>query len=204
MAINVTGEVRLSAPCELVWEKLFELETMRGVVGRVPGIALERLEQVDDDTYEMTATVSVAAVRGKYQGRVIVLERRAPEFVRVRGEGRGGGNLAQGEVTLTLFDRDGMTAMVYTGDGDLTGPLANLGQRLVDTVGRQFIEQGARIFAEEIEAQQVEAGALVLQAPAELAPTSSPLSIFTILAAVFVLLLTIVLYVTVVLRPGGP
>jgi hypothetical protein len=68
---------------------------------------------------------------------------------------------------LTQGD-EGVTIMAYKGVGNLNGPLASLGQRLVDTVGRQFVDQGAKIFAGEIEsrAAPVTAEPVMVEAPA--------------------------------------
>jgi carbon monoxide dehydrogenase subunit G len=155
MPINIGGKVDVNAPRDQVWENIFDVETMKGVIGRVPGITLERLEQIDDLTYEMTATVGVAAIKGKYDGKISVLEKVPPSHVKIKGEGKGGGNFTNGEVTLDLTDIDGKTEMAYKGLGNLNGPLASLGQRLVDTVGKSFIDQGAKIFASEIESRAV-------------------------------------------------
>ncbi|HZQ05293.1 MAG TPA: carbon monoxide dehydrogenase subunit G [Anaerolineae bacterium] len=151
MPIQIGGKVDVNAPREQVWSMIFDLDTMRGVIGRIPGITLERLEQIDDMTYEATAVVGVAAIKGKYDGKITVLEKTPPSYVRVKGEGKGGGNWTSGEVSLNLNEVDGHTEMAYKGQGNLNGPLASLGQRLVDSVGRQFIDQGAKIFAGEIE-----------------------------------------------------
>ncbi len=65
MPINIGGKVDVNAPRDQVWESIFDVETMKNVIGRVPGITLERLEQTDELTYELTATVGVAAIKGK-------------------------------------------------------------------------------------------------------------------------------------------
>jgi carbon monoxide dehydrogenase subunit G len=153
MPINIGGKVDVNAPRDQVFESIFDVETMKGVIGRVPGITLERLEQTDELTYEVTATVGVAAIKGKYDGKISVLEKVPPSHVRIKGEGKGGGNFTSGEVAVELAEVDGITQMMYKGQGNLNGPLASLGQRLVDTVGRQFIDQGAKIFAGEIESR---------------------------------------------------
>lgn len=155
MPIRIGGTVNVAAPRDEVWDTLFDLNAMREIVGRVPGITLERLEQTDDLIYEATAVIGVAAVKGKYDGKITILERRPPEYVRVKGEGKGGGNWTSGEVALTLNQVEDATQMAYSGLGNLNGPLAGLGQRLVDTVGRQFIDQGAKIFASQIEQQRL-------------------------------------------------
>lgn len=156
MPINIGGKVNVNAPRDQVWESIFDVETMKGVIGRVPGITLERLDQIDELNYEVAATVGVAAIKGKYDGKITILEKTPPTHARIKGEGKGGGNFTSGEVYLDLTQgEDGMTIMEYKGVGNLNGPLASLGQRLVDTVGRQFVDQGAKIFAGEIESRAV-------------------------------------------------
>ncbi len=155
MPINIGGKVNVNAPRDQVWENIFDVETLKSVIGRVPGITLERLEQTDELNYELTATVGVAAIKGKYDGKITVVEKEAPSHVRIKGEGKGGGNFTSGEVTLDLAETETGTDMLYKGVGNLNGPLASLGQRLVDTVGKSFIDQGAKIFASEIESRAV-------------------------------------------------
>ncbi len=166
MPIQIGGQVNVNAPRDRVWQMIFDLDTMRSVISRVPGITLERLEQTSDLTYEIAAVVGVAAIKGKYDGKITVLEKVPPSHVRIKGEGKGGGNFTSGEVSLDLTEASNQTELKYSGVGNLNGPLASLGQRLVDTVGRQFIDQGARIFASEIE-QRVAPVPAVPPAPPE-------------------------------------
>ncbi|MBI4672925.1 MAG: hypothetical protein HY741_14820 [Chloroflexi bacterium] len=166
MPIQIGGKVNINAPRDQVWAMIFDVETMKGVIGRIPGITLERLEQVDDVTYELTAVVGVAAIKGKYDGRILVLERTPPSYVKIKGEGKGGGNWTSGEVALNLNGTESVTEMAYSGLGNLNGPLASLGQRLVDTVGKQFIDQGAQVLAQEIEQRVAPAAEVHVEAPA--------------------------------------
>lgn len=182
--VQLGGEVNVQAPLERVWEMIFDVETMRRVVGRVPGITLTRLDQTDDVTYELTCVVGVAAVRGKYDGKITVLDKIPPSHVRINGEGHGGGNRTVGEVLVDLREEDGHTVMAYSGQGSLTGPLAGFGQRLVDTVGRQFIDQGARVFAQEIEQGMVPAMEEHEEAPSPYGRVFQAVVIFILLATI--------------------
>ncbi len=186
MPINVGGKVDVHAPRDQVWESIFDVETMKSVIGRVPGITLERLEQTDELLYELTATVGVAAIKGKYDGKITVLEKIPPTHVKIKGEGKGGGNFTSGDVTLDLTEAEGVTEMTYAGIGNLNGPLASLGQRLVDTVGKSFIDQGAKIFASEIEAR-VAAVPVVVEAPPPYGVVFQALVLFVILASIIAL-----------------
>lgn len=198
MPIKIAGNVNVDAPRQEVWDSLFDLDVMRNVTAKVPGVSVERLDQIDDMHYEGTAVIGVAAIKGKYDGTITVLEKREPEFIRIKGEGKGGGNWTSGEVNLNLAEEDGKTMMSYAGQGNLSGPLASLGQRLVDTVGRQFIDQGAKAFAGEIGARHLamvgaEAGIPVTPVPSPAAPVGE--IAFAVLMVLLIAVLVIALSV---------
>lgn len=152
MAIKIEGKVVVDAPREEVWNSLLDLAILKKTAAHVPGIDVERLDQIDDLHYEGTATIGVAMVKGKYDGKITILEKQPPAFIKLKGEGKGGGNWTSGDIALTLTEQDGKTLMSFVCQGYLSGPLASVGQRLVDTVGRQFIDQGTKILAKEIAA----------------------------------------------------
>ncbi len=153
MPIKLEGKVTVDAPREEVWNSLLDLEILKRTATHVPGVDVERLDQIDDLHYEGTVTIGVAMIKGKYDGKITILEKQPPAIIRLKGEGKGGGNWTSGDIALTLTEQDGKTVMSYVGQGNLAGPLASVGQRLVDTVGRQFIDQGTKFLAEEIAAR---------------------------------------------------
>lgn len=153
MPMNLKGRLEVDAPREQVWALLFDVQVLTLILNKIPGITVERLVQVSEDKYQATATIGVAMVKGKYAGTISVIEKRAPEFVKFRGEGKGGGNWTSGDMAVTLTAQDGKTLMVYDGVGNVSGPLASLGQRLFDTVGKQFIGHGTQALAEELAAR---------------------------------------------------
>jgi carbon monoxide dehydrogenase subunit G len=166
MPLKIEGNVVVDAPRQVVWDSLFDVQVLKDMANKIPGISVERIDQVSETEYDATATIGVAMVKGKYDGKITILERRPLEYVKIRGEGKGGGNWTKGEVEVTLTPQDGRTLMNYLGTGNISGQLASVGQRLIDTVGRQFADQGAKVFAEGIAARQLEkAGAVPVTLP---------------------------------------
>lgn len=174
MPLKIEGNVLVEAPLEVVWKSLFDVEVMKDLANKIPGISVERIEQVSDTEYDATATIGVAMVKGKYDGRITILERRPPEYVKMRGEGKGGGNWTKGEAEVTLAAQEGRTLMTYLGTGNISGQLASVGQRLVDTVGRQLVDQGAKAFADEIAARQPQKAAAETAVQAPLVVPAAP------------------------------
>ncbi len=153
MALKIQGEVKVEAPRERVWTYLFDENRLREMADKVPGVTVERLVKVSEDKYEGTATLGVAMIKGKYDGTITVVEKRVPEFVKWHADGKNGANWAGGDLSLTLLDQDGKTLMKYEGMGNVGGTLASVGQRLIDTVGKHFIQYGTKALAEELAGQ---------------------------------------------------
>ena len=150
MALRLQGSVTVDAPREDVWKLFFDPEALKQILNKIPGIAVERLVQVSDDRYEATATMGVAMIKGKYDGTITVLEKRTPEYVKFHGEGKGGGNWMSGDMELTLTAQGDQTMLAYVGTGNVGGALSSVGQRLIDSVGKQFIQNGTKALAEDL------------------------------------------------------
>ncbi len=150
MPMKMTGKIELDAPPEEVWNILVDPESLKNLLNRIPGITVEKLVQVSEDKYDATAIIGVAMVKGKYDGTLTVVERRIPEYLKFRGEGNGGGNWTNGDMALTLTPQDGKTLLTYEGAGNVSGPLASVGQRLIDMVGKQIVANGTKALAEEL------------------------------------------------------
>ena len=153
MPLKLSGSLTVTATRDQVWSLLFDVESMKQLASKIPGVKIERLVQISDDKYEGTATVGFAMVKGKYDGTLTLTEKRAPEFVKVHAEGKSGANWTSGDVSLTLAEEAGKTILTYEGVGNVGGTLASLGQRLIDTVGKQIVAQGSKALAEELEAR---------------------------------------------------
>jgi carbon monoxide dehydrogenase subunit G len=153
MPLKLADSVIVDAPRDQVWDLFFDAEVMKEIANKVPGIRVERLNRVSEDRYEGTATIGVAMVKGRYDVVVNIVEKRMPEFIKIKGEGKGGGNFASGEMTLTLTEQGDKTLLKYEGIGNIGGALASVGQRLIDTVGKQFIANGTKALADELAAR---------------------------------------------------
>ncbi len=148
--MKMTGKIVLDAPREEVWNILVNPDSLKNLLNKIPGINVEKLVQISEDKYEATATIGVAMVKGKYDGALTVVERRVPEYLKFHGEGNGGGNWTSGDMGLALTPQDGKTLLTYDGTGNVSGPLASVGQRLIDMVGKQIVANGTKALAEEL------------------------------------------------------
>jgi uncharacterized protein len=143
MAMVMNGEVQLSAPRQLVWEKLNDTEALKA---SIPGC--ETLEKLSDNEFQAVATNKVGPVKACFKGKVRLSDLDPPNGYRISGEGDGGvAGFAKGGATVALTDKDGGTLLTYNVEAQIGGKLAQLGQRLVNGAAKKLADQFFTKFA---------------------------------------------------------
>jgi hypothetical protein len=143
MAMVMNGEVQLSAPRQLVWEKLNDTEALKA---SIPGC--ETLEKLSDNEFQAVATNKVGPVKARFKGKVRLSDLDPPNGYRISGEGDGGvAGFAKGGATVALTDKDGGTLLTYNVEAQIGGKLAQLGQRLVNGAAKKLADQFFTKFA---------------------------------------------------------
>lgn len=167
--MRIAGNYTFAATREEVWSALNDLEALARAI---PGC--QRLEMVGENEYESVLEIGMQAVRGAYTGRVKIDNVVSPESydIHVDGKGSNGFFTCAGAVKLRM---DGaQTILDYGGEAVMGGPIADVGQQLLDSAARSLISQGLRALAEEIEARQRRQRVRQAALAAEEAPQPSP------------------------------
>ncbi len=146
--MKIEGNHKIAAPREVVWQGLMDPAVLARAV---PGC--EKLEAHPDGSYRAEMSVGIAAVKGKYHGRIEILDPIAPERYRMKVEGQGTGGFVKGEGVLTLTEQAGETAVSYSGEAQVGGIIANVGQRLLQGAARQIVGRFFEAFARELAAR---------------------------------------------------
>jgi carbon monoxide dehydrogenase subunit G len=134
--VNLDGSAVLSAPPERVWEVI----TDPAVLARtIPGC--ETLEQTGDDEYRMNVTVGVGAIRGTYAGEVRLSDQQRPSSYVMHASGAGGPGNVRATVTINLEPNGEGTALTYSADAVVGGPVAGVGQRMISGVAKRMAGQ---------------------------------------------------------------
>lgn len=144
--MDMTGEYRIAAPREKVWEALNDPEILKVCI---PGC--EELSK-DSDT-ELSAKVStkVGPVSAKFTGKVTLSDINPPEGYKITGEGQGGvAGFAKGGAEVKLEEDGNETVLSYTATAQVGGKLAQIGSRLIDSTAKKMAGQFFGKFAEEI------------------------------------------------------
>jgi carbon monoxide dehydrogenase subunit G len=157
--MDMTGERRIAAPRQLVWDALNDTATLKA---SIPGC--ESLEKTDDTHMKATAAVKLGPISARFNGAVTLSDINAPNSYTINGEGQGGvAGFAKGGAKVFLTDDAGATLLKYEVNAQVGGKLAQLGARLIDATAKQMAEQFFTKFSDEVRK-------LV---PAEPAPTAA-------------------------------
>ncbi len=134
--MKLEGSYDVKAPRQKVWEAFLDPETLRQAI---PGC--EKLELIGNDEYKATLKIGVAAVKGTFEGKVRLLEKKPPESYRLAAEGSGGPGFVRADTLITLTDADGGTRVSYSADVQIGGLIAGVGQRMLGGVSKMMADQ---------------------------------------------------------------
>ena len=134
--MKLEGRQIVDLPLEAAWERLLDPRVLRACT---PG--LEKLEPRDADHCDAVLEVKLPAISGRFEGTLEYLERRPPDQLRLRLQGKGAVGFVDGEVALELARVDEGTSIHYAADVQVGGQVARLGQRMLSGVTREMAGQ---------------------------------------------------------------
>ena len=134
--MKVSGSYLFPAPPEQVWALLNDPKRLAKCL---PGC--ERLEPDGPDRYKAIIKFALAAISGQYSGSVELSEKKPPRSLRLRLEGKGTPGFVTGEGQLELAEKHGQTELRYTGEAQVGGMIAGIGQRMIEGAARKLIQQ---------------------------------------------------------------
>ena len=135
--MQIEGTKILALPRADVWRALNDAAFLQATV---PGAT--RVSEPTPDRLEMELTSSVGPIKVNFSARVQRLDVLAPESLVLQGAGSGGvAGSATGRVLVRLTEISGGTQLSYNAQTEITGRIAQLGARLIDSTARKFSEE---------------------------------------------------------------
>jgi carbon monoxide dehydrogenase subunit G len=132
--MEMTGEFRIPAPRQRVWEGLNDPEVLKQCI---PGCQI--LERVSDTEFNGRVVASVGPVRATFGGKVTLSDLDPPQSYTISGEGSGGvAGFAKGGAKVNLAEDGAATLLTYAVQAQVGGKLAQVGSRLIDGVARKM------------------------------------------------------------------
>ena len=168
--VTLEGTYSFDAPQEAVWAAVQDPHVLSQVL---PGC--ERLEQIGENEYEGEINIRIGPVQGNFAGTVRLSDIQSPNSYTLELEGQGRPGYVKGAGSLRLESSgDGSTTLSYAGEAQLSGRIASVGQRLMDSSARSITRQGLESLDKQIQARLQPTPAPVA-APSD-APATKPAS----------------------------
>ena len=134
--MKVTGERHFDAPRATVWEVLNDPSRMAKTM---PGV--ESFDIQDERHWRAHVKVPLGLGGLRMSIDFEKTEEREPEFAKLHAKGNGVGAIMNMDTSFKLSEKDGGTQMDWEADVHVLGPVASMGQRVLQPIVNQQVSQ---------------------------------------------------------------
>lgn len=138
----IEGKFTVNAPIQKLWDTLFDVQALAACL---PGA--EKVEQIDDKTYDVVMKQRVGIVKVKMKGRQVLTKVEAPTHLELEGEAEDMTKLGhmKDKITMDLKEVGGGDVEIsYKMDVSMVGKLAMFGDRIMRSkaveVEKEFVK----------------------------------------------------------------
>jgi len=124
--MKIEGSYKIEAPRGRIFAALIDPIILQKCI---PGC--EQMEKTGDNRYNARLTAGVGPVKGVFTATVALEEITSPEHYKLVVEGKGQPGFVKGSGSLELKDSSGATEIQYTGEVNVGGLIASVGQRMI-------------------------------------------------------------------------
>ncbi|HUS16814.1 MAG TPA: carbon monoxide dehydrogenase subunit G [Chloroflexia bacterium] len=145
--MELTGSHTFAAPQERVWAVLTDPETLRR---SLPGC--QQFDLQPDGAYRVTMSIGIAAIKGTYTGTVHMLDEQPPDRYALKVGAKGAAGFVDGRGNFTLVPlAPDQTRVSYTGQAQVGGKIAGVGQRLLQAGAQMIAGQFFKALDKEVQ-----------------------------------------------------
>ena len=146
MSMEITGEYRIPAPQQRVWEALNDPAVLKACIA-----GCQQLERIADNEFSAIVATKVGPVSATFRGSVNLSQLEPPNGYTLVGQGQGGAaGFARMKARVGLKPEAGETVLTYAAQAEIGGKLASVGSRLVQSVARKNADDFFSAFARQL------------------------------------------------------
>ena len=135
--MDMRDEIALPLSVEEVWQALNDPEILQQAI---PGCL--SLEQVSETELAAKVKVKIGPVAATFKGQVTLSDLNPPTSYVISGSGTGGvAGSAKGEAKVTLMPDGAHCLLSYDVSAVVSGKIAQLGSRLVESTAKKLSQQ---------------------------------------------------------------
>jgi len=152
--MKIEGRFIFPASIQAVWDLLTDPQSLQTCT---PGC--KKLTEIGADEFEATLEIGVGPIKGAFGGKIVMRDKNPPLRYNLVVEGSGAAGFVRGEGKLTLEpSEDDKTAVLVSGDAQVGGLIAGVGQRLLEGVAKQMMGQFFRCLQSQLGTRLAKAG----------------------------------------------
>lgn len=146
MSMEMTGEYRIPAPQQRVWDALNDPAVLKACIA-----GCQQLDKVSDTEFKAIVATKVGPISATFRGAVNLSDLDAPNGYTLTGQGQGGAaGFARMSARVALRPEADDTLLTYAANAEIGGKLASVGSRLVQTVARKNADDFFSAFARQL------------------------------------------------------
>ena len=134
MKVSASYQFNTTAP--KVWAVLTDTKSLARCI---PGC--EGLDPIGNDEYQAAMTVAIGPIKGRYNAKISMRDQVPHQSYRLTVQGTGAGGFINGDAAITLIEENGKTTVRVEGDSQAGGPVARVGQRLMDSAAKMMMDR---------------------------------------------------------------
>ena len=136
MKLDIGGEETFEVPIETLWSAINDPDMLKKCI---PGC--KDMIPEGGDRFKLILNLKVASVGGSFEGEISLTEKAPPAQCKVAVSGSGTLGQGSGSATFSLEQQPAATLMRYSGEGEIGGLVAGVGQRILKGVAKHLIKQ---------------------------------------------------------------
>lgn len=135
--MKLEGERTLPGTPDQLWTMLLDPDVL---VSAIPGC--EKLNKVGEDHYEGIIMAKVGSIQSQYKTTFKIADKDPPNSYMLNVQGQGSAGFVKADVKMELAPANGGTRMRYSGDANVGGRIAQVGQRMINATAETMTEKG--------------------------------------------------------------
>ena len=134
--MEIKSDILLNSPPEQVWLALNDPSVLARCT---PGCRL--FEPIGESEYRVVMEMDIAAVKGRYEGKVTLYDKVPNTSYRMRFTGDGLTGFVQAEGLVSLQPVGEKTRLSYSIDAQIGGKIAGIGQRVIGGITKLVLKR---------------------------------------------------------------
>jgi uncharacterized protein len=147
--MKIEGTQKIAVPRERVFAALTDPAVLQKCI---PGC--EQMEKTGENQYNAKLTAGVGPIKGVFTATISLADITAPSHYKIVVEGKGQPGFVKGAGELNLSEEGDGTLIQYSGELNVGGLLASVGQRMIQGAGNMMagrffsaLEQEAKTYS---------------------------------------------------------